>query len=133
MPSVPPDLRNRVRHRAGKRCEYCGLQQDTHPFVLFQVEHIVARQHGGATSDENLAWACAHCNLRKGPNLSGIDPISDRLTPLYNPRRQRWSDHFEFAGPLIVGRTDVGRTTVRVLAMNAPRRVEMRSLANPPT
>jgi hypothetical protein len=49
------------------------------------------------------------------------------LTPLFNPRTQRWEDHFALRGPLIMGQTAVGRTTVRVLNMNDRLRVELRA------
>jgi len=62
-------LRQFVRQRANGGCEYCGLTQEQEP-LLFHIEHIVPRQHGGADNDENLALACHHCNLRKGPNLA---------------------------------------------------------------
>ena len=98
---------------------------------MFQVEHVVPGQHGGPTDLEKLAWACQHCNLHKGPNLSGIDPQTHVPTWLFHPRRQSWSDHFAAAGPLIVGLNDVGRTTARLLNMNGPRRVELRSFVPP--
>jgi 5-methylcytosine-specific restriction endonuclease McrA len=62
-----------VRRRAGNRCEYCHLPQGAFRRG-FHIEHIVARQHGGPASFDNLAFACWSCNLKKGPNLSGIDP-----------------------------------------------------------
>jgi 5-methylcytosine-specific restriction endonuclease McrA len=73
------------------------------------VEHIVARQHGGSSMQENLAWACHHCNLHKGPNLTGIDPDSNEVVRLFHPRRDRWEEHFAVHGPRLVGRTPVGR------------------------
>ena len=72
-------LRQTVRERAGYRCEYCCLPQDAEPFFAYHVEHIVARQHGGRDDSGNLALACYHCNARKGPNLSGLDPESGAL------------------------------------------------------
>jgi hypothetical protein len=33
-------------------------------------------------NSENLAFACYHCNLHKGPNLSGIDQDSGALVRL---------------------------------------------------
>ena len=75
---------------------------------------MLARQHGGLTDESNLAAACQHCNLHKGPNVAGYGPETNRLTALFHPRRQRWSDHFEQIGVLIRGRTDVGRTTIHV-------------------
>ena len=77
-------------------------------------------------SSLNLAFACYHCNIHKGPNLAGIDPDSGEMVALFNPRQQVWPDHFVREGAFIVGRTSIGRTTVRVLVMNAPERIELR-------
>ena len=119
-------LRNAVRRRANDRCEYCHLSADHERFHPFHAEHIVARQHGGKDELENLAWACHHCNLHKGPNLTGIDPDSGKVRRLFHPRRDRWEDHFAVEGPRIVGRTPLGRTTVWVLQMDAAERVALR-------
>jgi hypothetical protein len=117
-----------VRRRAGFRCEYCRLPAAAHPGP-FEIEHIVARQHGGPTVARNLALACPHCNQHKGPNLTGIDWQSSRTQPvrLFNPRRHRWAYHFVWDGPRLVGRTPIGRVTVAVLAMNDPIRVALRA------
>ncbi len=115
-----------VRRRAAESCEYCQRRQSDSPLIPLQIEHIIARKHGGPDSLENLALACAECNLHKGSNLSGIDPESDQLTPLYHPRRDLWHEHFAWAGMRIIGLTAVGRTTVRVLDLNAPARLQVR-------
>jgi hypothetical protein len=115
-----------VRVRAGERCEYCLLRQEQIDLPL-HVEHIIAKQHGGSDDPENLALCCARCNLSKGPNLSGIDPESGELVPLFNPRRDEWAEHFAFQGYRIAGLTPVGRASVYVLAMNEPRRLELRA------
>lgn len=112
--------------RAADRYEYCRIHQDRDPFYRFHVEHIIPKQHGGADDETNLALACHHCNLHKGPNLTGIDPQTHAITPLFHPRQQKWEDHFELGGPAIQGRTAVGRTTVVVLAINSPIRLELR-------
>ncbi len=116
-----------VRTRAGDRCEYCHLPQYGCS-LTHHIEHIVPRQHGGSDDHRNLALACHRCNLRKGPNLTGIDPITGDIVPLFDPRRDVWSDHFHFRGPVIEGATAVGRTTVKLLAMNDIRRLERREL-----
>ncbi|MBI4600414.1 MAG: HNH endonuclease [Planctomycetes bacterium] len=67
-----------------------------------------------------------HCNLHKGPNIAGLDPHTGRLVRLFHPRRDAWADHFEWRGPLLLGRTPVGRVTVVVLAMNHPDQVTLR-------
>jgi hypothetical protein len=121
-------LRQQVRLRAGDRCEYCGLQQHHDRFHPFHVEHIVARQHRGPDELQNLAWACHQCNLHKGTNLASFDPDTNEIVRLFHPRRDSWHDHFAYDGPLIVGRTSVGRTTVWLLQMNTQERVELRQI-----
>ena len=90
------------------------------------IEHIIAKQHGGADDDENLALACHRCKLR-GPNLKGIDPQTGQVVPLFHPRRQQWIDHFAINGVHVVGLSAVGRATVQVLELNDARRLELRS------
>jgi hypothetical protein len=96
------------------------------PFFSYHVEHITAVQHGGSDAVANLAFACNHCNLIKGPNLSSIDPDTGKVTVLFHPRRDEWDRHFCRVGGQIRGLSDVGRTTVFLLQMNAPHRAELR-------
>jgi hypothetical protein len=119
-------VRDRVRARAHGRCEYCRLPDALAALVSFHVEHIIARQHGGGATADNLCWSCHRCNWSKGPNLAGIDPVSGRLVALFHPRRQRWGRHFRWEGPVLVGLTRIGRATIAVLDMNHPQRVELR-------
>jgi hypothetical protein len=117
--------RDLVRRRADNRCEYCLLRQ-AHSNLTHHVEHIVAKQHGGSDDAGNLSFSCHRCNHHKGPNLTGIDPVTGELVPLYHPRQDKWAEHFAFQGARIEGRTPVGRATVHVLAMNDSRRLELR-------
>jgi hypothetical protein len=103
------------------------LPQAALPFVTFHVEHVIAIQHGGGSEESNLALACDRCNLYKGPNLTAIDPVSGALTPLFHPRQCAWFEHFSQSGFEIRGMTAMGRATVQLLQMNAPRRVALRS------
>jgi len=89
-----------VRSRAADRCEYCLLDQSD-SLITHHVEHIVAKQHCGTDDDENFALACHRCNLHKGPNLTGVDPLTTQVVSLFHPRRDRWSDHFKATGTLI--------------------------------
>ncbi len=116
-----------VRRRAGHRCEYCRLPQHT-SVLRFHIEHIVARQHGGADDSANLALACPECNYQKGPNLGGIDPDTGKATPLFHPRRDRWEEHLARNGARIVGKTPMGRTTVWLLEMNTDDRLRWREI-----
>jgi 5-methylcytosine-specific restriction endonuclease McrA len=116
----------RVAKQAGGVCEYCRLPQAVAGVAPFNIEHIVARQHGGATIITNLALACGRCNRHKGPNIAGLDPESGAIVPLFNPRKDQWDDHFIWMETSIVARTPIGRTTVQVLALNAPDRILVR-------
>ena len=113
-----------MRRRASHRCEYCRLPQSAAPFLRF---HIRASQHGRDDSLDNLALACQDCNRHKGPNLSSLDPETEQLVPLFNPRTDLWDECFDLEGPVIVGLNPVGRATARLLAMNDDARVEMRA------
>ena len=119
--------RRSVRQRAQDRCEYCRLPQAAQPFISFHVEHIIARKHGGSDELDNLCVACERCNSFKGPNLSGVDPDTGNIERLFDPRQQSWDEHFRLLGPLIVGITAVGRTTVALLKMNEGQRVHLRA------
>ena len=102
------------------------MPQDATPLIAFHVEHIVSRQHGGSDDPAGPALACDRCNAFKGPNLSSIDSETRTLVALFTPRADSWSDHFVIRDGQIVGLTPRGRATVRLLNMNAPRRVELR-------
>jgi hypothetical protein len=115
-----------IAARAGYRCEYCRLPNQHQNLVPFHVEHIIARQHHGDDSPENLAFACHRCNLHKGTNLVGRDPETGKVTPLFRPRKQQWHDHFRMGKGEIIGLTAVGRTTAELLQMNRLDRLELR-------
>jgi 5-methylcytosine-specific restriction endonuclease McrA len=119
-------LRSLVRRRAADVCEHCRLPQAASRFVRFHIEHIIARQHGGLTEPENLALACSYCNFHKGPNIAAFDPETGQIVPLFHPRRDNWAEHFGWHGTTLVGRTPIGRATVRLLAVNDWQRVEVR-------
>ena len=120
------DLEKLVWRRAGLACEYCLILQE-HDDLPFEIDHVTATSHGGRTISGNLALACFPCNRFKGPNLSGIDPLTGRITNLFHPRRHRWMRHFRWRGGRLEGRTAIGRTTIRVLHMNDPGRSLLRA------
>lgn len=122
---ISVSLRQAVIERAAGRCEYC-LFPETASFLTFEVEHVIAEKHGGATSAENLALACPFCNRFKGTDLGSLDPATGRLTPFFNPRRQQWDEHFHLDGARIVPLTPEGRVTVLIFQMNLPDRIQER-------
>jgi hypothetical protein len=119
---VSASLRREVTERAEGHCEYCLFPSEA-AFLTFEVEHIVSEKHGGATSLDNLALACPFCNRAKGSDLASIDPLTQALTPFFNPRTQRWSDHFSLVGAEVVPLTSVGRVTAIILQFNHPDRL----------
>jgi hypothetical protein len=127
MTYVPAPLRRQVRERAGAACEYC-LIPEAMALVSHEVDHIVAQKHGGATDADNLALSCTLCNKHKGSDLASIDPETGALTPLFHPRRQRWSEQFQLVDAMIVPLTPAGRATVRLLQLNHPDRLGVRVL-----
>lgn len=120
------DIRDAVERRAGDRCEYCQMPRRLYR-TPFHVEHVIARQHGGLTALENLAWACSHCNLHKGPNIAGVDPETQAIVPLFHPRQDRWQDHFRCEDGRIIGLSAAARATVIILDLNEPLFVEVRA------
>jgi len=114
---VDARLKAKVRRRAGFCCEYCRFPE-RFAELRFQVDHIVPQQHGGPTVSANLAWSCLPCNKHKGPNLSGIDPVTGQVVRLFHPRRDRWAEHFAWGQAKLIGLTPLGRATISVLKIN---------------
>ena len=118
------DIRDEVRKRAGGCCEYC---RSSEAFVStpFQLDHIIAEKHGGLTSLENLSWSCLDCNSFKGPNIVGRD--DNQTVRLFDPRNDDWNEHFAWNGPVLAGRTSIGRATIDVLRINLTYRIAVRA------
>jgi hypothetical protein len=119
-------MRRQARARAERRCEYCHRPDYTTTYIGFQVDHIIAVKHRGLTILVNLAYACFECNNAKGSDVASYDELTNKLTPLYNPRTQTWNRHFELDGEHIIGKTRIGRVTVFLLQMNSPSQIAIR-------
>jgi hypothetical protein len=125
---VPAALRRAVIDRAANCCEYCRLSQPDYPFA-FHIEHIITEKHGGQTALSNLALSCPDCNTYKGSDLSSVDwEGTEEITPLYNPRKHLWLDHFHPDNARISPLTSIGRATVFLLRLNDVQRLEDRML-----
>jgi hypothetical protein len=120
------DTINQVELRAGRRCEYCRMHQALQG-ATFHVEHIMPSSRGGLSDLDNLAWACPSCNLHKSDRVEALDPDTGATAPLFNPRIDRWTDHFRWSGYFIEGLTAIGRATVFALDLNNSRRILIRS------
>jgi 5-methylcytosine-specific restriction endonuclease McrA len=113
-------LRTRVRRAAADRCGYCRTSQAYVPWPL-EIDHIMPRARGGSDAEDNLWLACRACNLFKGQQTYGRDPLTGRRVRLFHPRRQHWRRHFQWSqdGVVILGRTATGRATVVALSLSS--------------
>ena len=116
---VPVALRRRVAAQAQHRCGYC-LTPEELTGAAMEVEHIIPEALDGQTVEENLWLGCRRCNGCKGQRTHAADSLTGELAPLFNPRTQRWEDHFTWShdGTHIIGHTPIGRAIVQALRMN---------------
>lgn len=116
---ISSSLRATIASSAGNRCGYC-LTDERITGHRPTIDHIIPEAKGGKTEEENLWLACISCNQFKGARLNARDPETDRFVRLFNPRRQKWKDHFKWSddGTEIIGLTACGRATIESLKMN---------------
>ncbi|MEN0051971.1 MAG: HNH endonuclease signature motif containing protein [Bacteroidota bacterium] len=87
-PKFSKKWRELIAKRAGHRCEYCKTLRAYAPSP-FDIEHIKALSLGGLSILKNLAYSCHGCNLCKSNKIEGIDPETNKIVPLYNPRTSK--------------------------------------------
>lgn len=126
-PYLPNALRQLVYERANGCCEYCRIPEVA-VFVPHEIDHIIARKHGGETVESNLALSCTLCNKYKGSDLASIDWQSGEVVPLYHPRKQQWTEHFRLKRTEITALTPTGRVTLKLLQINRHDRIQERQL-----
>ena len=119
---------NQVRQRAKLLCEYCHASEQWQ-YVSFTVDHVTPLTKGGASSIDNLALACFHCNRQKSDKFKAFDEQSLSEVPLFNPRTDSWQEHFIWSTDtlLIIGLTPTGRATAAVLTFNRARIINIRA------
>lgn len=95
----------------------------------FHIDHIISTKHGGGDDSENLCLACAPCNRCKGADIAANDPLTEKITRLFNPRLDTWDDHFRIYPDGALGeRTPEGRATIVLLRINQAPRIEQRNI-----
>lgn len=118
-----------VQQRANGRCEYCRMHEALQG-ATFHVEHVIPSAADGSDEDMNLAWACVLCNLKKSKRTRIVDPQTGDEVAFFNPRTERWEDHFEWSGLLIKAKTATGRALIDALDLNHPHRLFIREAEN---
>ncbi|MBW4684668.1 MAG: HNH endonuclease [Komarekiella atlantica HA4396-MV6] len=116
------ELRRLVASRADHICEYC-LVSEVDRSSGCQVDHIISVKHGGATTADNLCYACIFCNLQKGTDLGSINWQTGELVRFFNPRRDFWGEHFRLDEAVIQHQTEIGEVTARILDFNSDERL----------
>ena len=113
---ISVEVERRVRDAARNRCGYC-LSPQRLVMARLEIEHIIPVSRGGDSSESNLWLSCPLCNRFKADRTSAPDPDTGIEVPLFNPRTQRWSEHFRWSedGIRVIGLTPTGRATVALL------------------
>ncbi len=95
-----------------------------------EFEHLVPLAAGGSTTEGNLWLSCWRCNSFKGVQTQAEDCETLETVHLFNPREQRWHEHFRWRedGTQIIGLTPRRRATVAALKLNNPVIVVTRRL-----
>ncbi len=114
---ISSELRQLVASRAAYVCEYCLIAEEDTYFGC-EVDHIISAKHGGSSESENLAYACAFCNRYKGSDLASLSQQTGSLVRFYNPRIDRWADHFQVEGVFVKPVSEIGEVTARILHFN---------------
>jgi hypothetical protein len=124
---IPQALRQLVTAQAASRCGYCLVALDLH-YGPLEFEHLVPRSRGGLTVEDNLWLACRLCNGFKSDQCEAVDPNTQQLVALFNPRLDTWPLHFRWSddGTEVIGLTTTGRATVAALQLNSLARIKMR-------
>jgi HNH endonuclease len=127
MAKLTSNLRQIIRTRAKGYREYC-MSHDECGTSPFNIEHIFPTILNGTDDLVNLAYACSGCNGAKFIKSTAFDPISEQNWPLFNPRTQKWDEHFTWDTTLtlIIGQTPVGRATILALRLNRLQLINLR-------
>jgi HNH endonuclease len=127
---LPQDLRRLVIDRADHLCEYC-LIHDEDTVLGCAIDHAISLKHDGPSDDTNLAYACVFCNRYKGSDIGSIIWETQEFVRFYNPRRDRWGDHFQLRDSTIYPISPIGEVTARILGFNdRDRLIERQMLIN---
>ena len=125
---ISTNLREEVKLRANKCCEYCKSQDKYSP-TSFTIDHIIPESLDGSSEFGNLAYACFLCNRLKSNKIKSYDVISEKWISLYNPRTNVWEENFAWSEDAtnIIGISIIGRCTIKELKLNREKLIEYRT------
>jgi HNH endonuclease len=112
--SISPNVRQLVREKANFCCEYCGTSE-TESGGDLTLDHFQPQSKNGKDEEENLIYCCFRCNLYKSDYWTD----NPNQTPLFNPRNDKFEEHFWFSeSGKLLALTVIGETTVKLLRLN---------------
>jgi hypothetical protein len=116
-----------VRKRANFCCEYCQSLENFSP-QTFSMEHVIPIILGGNNTLSNLALSCQTCNNHKYNKIEVFDKETQQTIPLFNPRKDTWTEHFKWSDDFknILSLTNIGRVTIKTLDINRPSLLNFR-------
>ena len=83
---IPVNIQRAILELSHNYCEYCILPSNFST-DFFHYEHIIPVSLNGETTLENLARSCGLCNNNKRDKVQHIDPLTQQMEKLYNPRQ----------------------------------------------
>lgn len=116
-----------LRRKFGYRCAYCGIPESLSPRSNFAIDHFVPKSIAPEVADDfdNLVFACATCNARKG---SWFRSSEDHLTLVHRGRAD-YARHLALAPDgTYSARTKDGEFTIHHLRLNEDSAVQFRAL-----
>jgi HNH endonuclease len=126
---IPIAVQREVIALSNGCCEYC-LHPENYATDFFHFDHIIPISEGGKSELFNIARSCGYCNGFKRRHTHHFDPISGQFSPIFNPRKSLWTEHFQWSQDdlLILGRTESGRATVELLQLNRLNVINLRQI-----
>lgn len=111
--------KEKILKASSGKCEYCK-SPNNYTSELFTIDHIIPVSKGGSNDFDNLAYCCSGCNTFKSDITSFLEENEQEWISLFNPRTQKWKEHFAWSEDYkeIIGLTPSGRVTVELLRLN---------------
>lgn len=86
---LPEEVKSVVRAQANNQCGYCRSLQK-YVLGILEIDHITPTAAGGSDDIDNLWLSCRLCNSFKGARTHAYDPLTEKRSLLFNPRKQNW-------------------------------------------
>ncbi|MBC7880126.1 MAG: HNH endonuclease [Anaerolineae bacterium] len=120
--SLSLEIREQVRQRARRACEFCGVSE-VDVGGLLTIDHFHPQSKGGSDDLDNLIYCCVRCNQYK----QDYWPTCEADPMLWNPRQGNTSGNFvELEDGRVVGISSCGEFTILRLRLNRAPLVEYR-------